>query len=163
LLADGRGLPAATVERHVDARGVRQELLNRDDPPGMFFIIGEAAVRQAVGGAAVMRDQLDRLEELGKEPGISIQIMPFAVGAHPGLSGPFVLLEFSGSDDDTVLYLENQTESVNTEDAELIGGYLERFLDLERRATDPHQLTAALAGARRDFAEGGGGASTTQP
>ena len=76
------------------ARLERQELLDRADPPEMFFILDEAAVQRPVGGEGVMRHQRARLLELAARPRITIQVVPFEVGAHAGLRGPFVYLEF---------------------------------------------------------------------
>jgi len=154
ILADVYELSSTSIERHVEARAERQELLAREDRPSMFFIVSEAAIKYEVGGATVMLEQLDRLESLGAQPGVSVQVIPFSGGAHPGMRGPFVLLE-SSDEADTVLYLENQSESVIRDDAQSIGLYLERFVALERKASDPSDLPLALAGARQGFADGG--------
>ncbi|MFQ6200327.1 Scr1 family TA system antitoxin-like transcriptional regulator, partial [Streptomyces sp. NPDC000405] len=75
-------------------------------------------------------------------PGVSIQVVPFRTGAHVGLQGPFVLLEFDG-DIDHILYLEKYTgESVFSDAPEATAMYLERFWELERLAPreDLHRL-----------------------
>jgi Domain of unknown function (DUF5753) len=102
--------PGATAERVktlVEIRMTRQELLDRDDPPLLFFILDEAVVRRLIGGKAVMRRQIRRLIELATMPNVTIEIVPFSSGAHPGLRGPFVVIEFPDPDDSDVLYLEN--------------------------------------------------------
>ena len=64
----------------------------------LFFILDEAVIRREVGGKAVMRRQLDRIEDLASRDRISIQIIPFNKGVHPGLQGPLTLLEFTDED-----------------------------------------------------------------
>jgi hypothetical protein len=72
----------------------RQALLTREDPPRLWAIMDEAAVRRLVGGRQVMRAQLDRLREAASRPNVTIQVIPFDVGSHPGMDGSFIVLEF---------------------------------------------------------------------
>ena len=95
------------VKTLVEIRMRRQELLDRADSTLRFFILDEAAVRRLVGGKAVMRRQIRRLIEMAARPNITIELVPFSAGAHPGLKGPFVILEFPDPGDDDVLYLES--------------------------------------------------------
>jgi uncharacterized protein DUF5753 len=98
---------AERVETLVEIRMRREELLDRSDPPLLFFILDEAAVRRQVGGKAVMRRQVRRLIEAAAMPNVTVEIVPFSAGAHPGLNGQFVVLEFPDPADDDVLYVEN--------------------------------------------------------
>ncbi|AZQ71825.1 XRE family transcriptional regulator [Streptomyces luteoverticillatus] len=122
------------LDRLIEVRQQRQELLESDGRPEFFFIIDEAALHRWVGGPRVMRGQLNQLKEMAARPGVSIQVVPFRTGAHVGLQGPFVLLEFDG-DIDHILYLEKYTgESVFSDAPEATAMYLERFWELERLA-----------------------------
>jgi Domain of unknown function (DUF5753) len=80
------------VERRVMARMARRTLLSKPGAPEMIAIIDEAALRRPVGGAGVMRDQLHEL--LRPRANVTIRVVPFAAGVHPGLEGGFVLLDF---------------------------------------------------------------------
>ena len=102
------GLDEPRVAQLWAARLERQELLDRSEPPEMFFILDEAVVYRPVGGEGVMRNQRARLLELAERPRITIQVVPFAAGAYAGMRGPFNYLEFPGADDPDVLYLEGQ-------------------------------------------------------
>ncbi|HMH94432.1 MAG TPA: DUF5753 domain-containing protein [Streptosporangiaceae bacterium] len=83
----------------------RQQLLNRDDPPLLWMIIGEAALRAPVGGPKVLGDQLGWLLDIEAErPNVIIQVVPLAAEAHPGSAGPLLLLSRRGEPD--VAYLE---------------------------------------------------------
>lgn len=90
-------LPYATdeeIENRVTARIARQALLDREDPPKLWAIIDEAAARRLVGGREVMRVQLEKLNEAAARPSVTLQVIPFDAGPHPGMDGAFVVLEF---------------------------------------------------------------------
>ncbi len=74
----------------------RQAILRRPiDPPLLQAAIGEQVLRRAVGGPSVMAVQLDRLAEASELPNITLRVIPFGAGYHPGvLSGSFVILRF---------------------------------------------------------------------
>jgi transcriptional regulator with XRE-family HTH domain len=94
----------AQIERHVAARMSRQEILNRDQPPFLWVILDEAALRRPVGGAKVMRDQFAWLMQAAASPDIVLQVLPFSAGAHAGMSGPMIL--FSLPDETDLAYAE---------------------------------------------------------
>jgi transcriptional regulator with XRE-family HTH domain len=99
---------ADRVDKLVEIRIRRQELL--EEPRRLFFfILDEAAIRRQVGAPTnpgIMRRQLRNLIETARQPNITVEIVPFSAGVHPGMKGPFTVLEFPGDDED-VLYLEN--------------------------------------------------------
>ena len=78
---------AERVESLVGIRMRRQKLLDRSDPPMLFFILDEAAVRRLIGGKAIMRRQMRRLIDQAAKPNIVVEIVPFSAGVHPGLKG----------------------------------------------------------------------------
>ncbi len=80
------------AQRRVMARMARRTLLSRPDAPELTAIMDEAALRRPVGGTAAMRDQLGEL--LRPRDNVTIRVIPFTVGVHPGLEGGFVLLDF---------------------------------------------------------------------
>ncbi|HET9558475.1 MAG TPA: helix-turn-helix transcriptional regulator, partial [Actinomycetota bacterium] len=82
------------VGRRVRLRMARQILLTREDPPRLWAVVDEAALRRPVGGREVMRGQLERLIEATKLPNVTLQILPFASGAHPAMVGSFAVLRF---------------------------------------------------------------------
>jgi hypothetical protein len=95
------------VEALVELRMTRQELLERPDPPSLYFIMDEAVVRRLIGGADVMRRQVRHLIQMTDRPNVTVELVPFNAGVHPGMHGPFVVIEFPDTADDDVLYLEN--------------------------------------------------------
>jgi hypothetical protein len=101
------GKPYATseaIEKDVDARMERQDILTRDDPPRLWTVIGEGALRQVVGSVPVTVAQLDHLLDVSKSPNVVLQILPFTATDAPCHNGPAVLFEFE--DEPTVAYLE---------------------------------------------------------
>lgn len=83
-----------------------QETFNRPEPARMTVLLDEAVLHRVVGSVEVMRTQLHHLATLATRRTISLGVIPFAAGAHPGLYGSFVLFEFADPADDAVLYVE---------------------------------------------------------
>lgn len=83
-------------KQFVAARMARQEVLLRAEKPlELWAILGEAALRQRVGGTKVIREQLEHVLKLDSElPNVTLQVLPFEVGAHAGIGGTFVILGF---------------------------------------------------------------------
>jgi transcriptional regulator with XRE-family HTH domain len=105
----------AEIEQLVTARMSRQAIWEREDPspPMVFVVLGEAVLRQRVGDAKVMREQLGRLVEAAENPRITIQVLPFAGAAHPGLLGPLLVASFENDRD--AAYLDNALDGMVTE------------------------------------------------
>jgi transcriptional regulator with XRE-family HTH domain len=95
----------ARIDEMATARIARQEILRRDNPPDLWVVIDEGVLRRPVGEPGVMTTQLDQLIAAARDPWITIQVMPTAAGAHPGLMGPFVIAGFPSAPD--VVYLDN--------------------------------------------------------
>ncbi len=106
------------IQRAVDLRLLRQRKLDEDPPLDLWLILDEGAVRRQVGGAEVMRRQLEHLMEAISWPNVTLQVMPFDVGAHAGIDGPFAILQFEFTDPDVacaegmagIVYLEKAKE-----------------------------------------------------
>ena len=131
----------ATADKMVESRRERQELLERPEPPEIFFIIDEGVLRREVGGSTVMTRQRERLIEAAAQPNVSIQVLPFALGAHVAIAGSFVLLEFPSEGDPNVLHIENPLgDALIVDDPQTTSTYLERFSELEEQATDRTKL-----------------------
>jgi hypothetical protein len=121
-------VPADEVKLRVEIRMKRQQLLRQQEMPLMFFILDEAAIRRVVGGREAMRRQLQRLLDESEKPTVTIEIVPFSAGAHPGMQGPFMLFEFPDAADDDALYLEGPDDvRLNRDDAEEISRFRDRF------------------------------------
>lgn len=129
------------ADRFVSSRGVRQQLLDRPDPPMLSFVIDESVLLRCIGGPAVMRAQLDRLLELAQRPHVDIRVLPLSLGEHVGLRGPFVLLKFAGTHDPDVVYIEQRRgDAIFQDEVEVIANHQRLFTELEKRAAHPTEL-----------------------
>jgi transcriptional regulator with XRE-family HTH domain len=138
------------IDRKIQARMSRKELLTQPDGPRAFFIIDEAALWRQVGAESdaksVMAQQLDHLMEMNAYDNISIQVVPFSLGAYPAMRGPFVILDL---DDEYLLYRENPDDEIVVRDnIEEIAPYLEKFSMMEKFATPADSLSRAIDIAR---------------
>jgi transcriptional regulator with XRE-family HTH domain len=133
------------LETLVEIRMRRQDLLDRADPPLLFFILDEAVVRRQIGGKAVMRRQLQRLVEAADRPNVTVEVVPFSAGAHPGLKGPFVIVEFPDPEDDDVLFLESARGDVISRDLpEEVAAHREAFEVLRKLSLGSDRSLAYL-------------------
>ncbi|MEU7471652.1 helix-turn-helix transcriptional regulator [Streptomyces sp. NPDC044984] len=128
----GKDASEERIERGVEARLARQDLLEESDGREFFFILDESVVRRLTGGRGVMRTQLEHLADLSTRDHITIQILPFSVGAHPGIHGPFTLFEFQAEEMEDTLFIEDSRgDTYPGGSAEETRRYLERFWELE--------------------------------
>ncbi|WP_271222459.1 helix-turn-helix domain-containing protein [Streptosporangium carneum] len=102
-----RDVTGPEVERRVALRMRRQELLHRrSNPPKLWTVIDETALRRLIGGPATMRAQIEHLIRVSELPQVTVQIMPLCAGAHPGAAGPITILRFPEGELPDVVYLE---------------------------------------------------------
>jgi transcriptional regulator with XRE-family HTH domain len=127
------------IEQRVHVRMARQSLLTSDDPIDLRVVLDEAVLSRPVGGDEVMRDQLRRLIEAARLPNVTLQILPFAVGAHAGMDGTFAILEFEEERDADVVFTENATGGLFLEKFEELQKYQAIFDAIQATALDPDQ------------------------
>jgi uncharacterized protein DUF5753 len=121
------------VGHRVQVRLRRQELLHKKSPLRLWAIVDEAAVRRLVGGPDVMAAQLRALAEISRLPHITIQVIPFVVGAHAGMPGSFVVMDFPDAADPALVYLDSMAGDL----------FLERDADVRRYGVTFEHLQAA--------------------
>jgi len=100
----GPWLSEDEVEQLVATRMTRQALLAPGRSLELWAILDEAALRRLVGGARVMREQLDQLAERSRSPRVTVQVIPLEAGAHPGMDSAFAVLQLEAVSD--VVYVE---------------------------------------------------------
>jgi hypothetical protein len=137
----------AAVQRRVQARSARRTLLGRADPPAPKFtaIIDEAALRRPVGGPEVMRAQLRALVDAARRPNVSVRVLPYAAGAHPGLDGPFIILGFPEDLAPDVAYVETKGGDIYAESAADVRRFRVDFESISAVALDPEGSTEFIA------------------
>jgi transcriptional regulator with XRE-family HTH domain len=139
------------VERLVDLRMKRQEVLDRNPPLDVWMILDEAVVRRTIGGPDVMRDQLARLVEESKKPNVTLQVLPFETGSHAGLRGPFSILEFPERADADVAYVESVAGIIYLEKEREVRTCAEAFDRLRAAALSPGQSSDVIFEAAKDL------------
>ncbi|MFF5307261.1 helix-turn-helix domain-containing protein [Streptomyces sp. NPDC013161] len=130
----------------VQVRLARQDVLRADPPLELSVVLDEAVLRREVGGPGVMARQLDRLVEAARLPQVRLQVLPFAAGAHIGITGPFVIFSFPSTSDLDVVVLDHLTSSLYLERKEDLEAYTEAFNTLQFHALSPEDSSDYIAG-----------------
>jgi transcriptional regulator with XRE-family HTH domain len=142
-------LPDASVdqvEEQVSARLQRQEILERRDPPMLWAIMDEEALRRRVGDAGIMREQLDHLIEVSRSPKVKVLVVPASAGAHVGLSGAFVIAEFREGPD--VVYLDTAAQGQIADHPDIVKACGQVFDTLRAEALPPRASLDLIAEVR---------------
>ncbi|MCX4999611.1 helix-turn-helix domain-containing protein [Streptomyces longwoodensis] len=139
------GVAEDRLDTLVEVRLARQDVLRADPPLVLSAVLDEAVLRREVGGPEVMARQLRRLVEAGRLPQVRLQVLPFAAGAHIGVTGPFVIFSFSNTSDLDVVVLDHLTSSLHLERKEDLEAYTEAFNALRIHALSPEDSLEYIA------------------
>ena len=136
------------VVRRAKARISRQEILRRDNPPKLWAVLDEGALRRVIGGPDVMKAQLRYLIEMCDHPAVTLQILPFSAGSHRAMGGPFTILRYTEPDLRNVVFIEQLTSALYLDKPTEVDAYLEVIeevcLQAEPSAKTPAMLQAVL-------------------
>ena len=139
-----RGATQDEIEHRVSLRQDRQRVLSRPAPPRLWVVIDEAVLRRPIGGAEVMRGQLERLIEASKEPNVTIQVLPFRLGGHAAEAGAFTLMRFPELDLPDVVYTEQLTSALYLDKREDVERYSEVIERLSVQSEPPERTIGTL-------------------
>src|SRR6266568_7213065 len=142
--------PADEIDRRVSLRIKRQDVLTSPEPPRVWSVIDEAALRRPVGGRAVMRAQLNRLIEVAELPQVTIQVVPFGRGGHAAAGGSFTVLRFAEHELPDVVYIEQLTSALYLEKHEDVDHYMEVMNHLSAQALTPARTARFLTEVSRE-------------
>jgi transcriptional regulator with XRE-family HTH domain len=140
----------AEVERRVALRVARQQILARDDPPDLHFILDETILQRLVGDRIVMHDQMRKLLQATEKPNITVQVLPRDVGGSPGLEGPFTLLTLPDPIPD-IGYTESPAGTLYIEDRDRVRQWTLRFGILTQRALSRQESAELIAEAMHNY------------
>ncbi|MDF3299564.1 helix-turn-helix domain-containing protein [Streptomyces tropicalis] len=140
------GLDEDRLDALVEVRLARQDVLHAQPPLRLSAVLDEAVLRREVGGPEVMARQRERLVEAARLPQVRLQVLPFAAGAHIGLTGPFVIFSFLNTSDLDVVVLDHLTSSLYLERKEDLEAYSEAFNTLRAHALSPEDSLDLIAG-----------------
>jgi len=139
------------IERRVEFRMKRQELLTDDQAPRLWVVLDEAVLQRPVGGQQVMNEQLQRLIDAAALPNVTIQVLPFSVGVHAGMDGEFTILSYADPADPDVVYLETTAGQHFDESADVTRQYNSIFDDLRAAALNPAESIRTLANVQQEL------------
>jgi transcriptional regulator with XRE-family HTH domain len=132
------------IERRIEVRMTRQQLLAKPDRPQLWAILDESAIRRIVGGPAVMRVQLQQMVAMSEQGKTTIQVVPYGVGAHSGTAGSFTILGFAGAGEIDVVYMETIGGNMSVDKAEEVQHYATAFDHLRAVALSPDDTRVML-------------------
>jgi len=141
------------VERRVAVRMARQVRLDGSDPIRINTVISEGALRQQVGGPAVMRAQLEHLVTLmtDRPEQIEIRVMPFSAGAHPAFGGPYEILSFASPRLTDLVWQEILTFIDIVDQSVQVNDYVVTFAETRERALSSQDSLALISEIAREM------------
>lgn len=145
-----KSAPAGEVDRRVGLRLKRQDVLAAPEPPRVWSVMDEAALRRPVGGRAVMRAQLEHLAAMAALPRVTIQVVPFSRGGHAAAGGSFTILRFAEAELPDIVYIEQLTSALYLDDRGDVEHYLEVMDALSAQALTPTQSARFLTEILRE-------------
>ena len=149
----GHDAPGETqVERRVNVRVTRQRLLARANPPLLWAVVDEAALRRTIGGRDVLRGQIEHLLEVTKLPNVRLQVVPFDVGGHAAAGGAFSILRFPDEDLPDVVYVEQLNSALYLDKRDDVEQYLVAMEALCITALTPARTVSFLRDLAKEFA-----------
>ncbi|WP_069886589.1 helix-turn-helix domain-containing protein [Streptomyces luteocolor] len=149
-------LPETTptdIEKRVQVRMRRQDrIASPENPLRLWTVLDESALRRVVGSRHLMRDQLEHLVEQSQLPHVTVQVIPFEMGAHPGLNGQYAILEFPDAADSSVVYIEGVTSDLYLEKANDVQQYSVMYEHLRAQALNVEQSRQLIADIAKEYA-----------
>ncbi|MFC9703365.1 MULTISPECIES: helix-turn-helix transcriptional regulator [Streptomyces] len=143
------------IDKRVTVRTRRQERIRDDERPlRLWAVIDEGALHRIVGSRQLMVDQLEHLIEQSHLPHVTVQVIPFEMGAHPGISGQYSILEFPDTSDSSVVYIEGVTSDLYLEKAQDVGKYSVMYEHLRAQALNVDQTREFIAKMAKKHAQG---------
>jgi len=149
-LLGNRAAPEGDIDRRVSLRMARQDLLTGAQPPRVWSVMDEAALRRPIGGRDVMRGQLAHLLEVATMPEVTLQVVPFRRGGHAAAGGSFTVLRFGEPDLPDVVYIEQLTSALYLERRSDVDHYMEIMNRLSAEALTPSGTTRLIKEIIRD-------------
>lgn len=151
-------LPPDVVQMRIEAAIHRQTRL-KDPDLHIDVMLWEAVLRDPIGGASVMSDQLEHLARMSELPNVSVRIVPFASPGHLGsYVGSFLILEFpelaqSRLIEPPIVYVEEYAGDLYLERPEEVQRYQDAWREICRVALDPDQSRQRILAAAKEYAE----------
>ncbi len=111
----------------VDLRTRRRELLSSEYAPKFSVVLDESVIHRIVGSPAITSRQLVHLVNVAELSNVTIQVVPFTAGLHPGMKGPFEVVQFEDAPDENIVFLEGPRSDSIIDDPKETQSYLAAF------------------------------------
>jgi transcriptional regulator with XRE-family HTH domain len=128
----------------VELRTRRRDLLTSDNAPHFSFVLDESVIRRLVDSPAVTSQQLEHLVNAAKLPNMTIQIVPFTAGLHPGMEGSFEVVQFDDMPDENIAFVEGQGGTLITDDPHETEDFLKLFQRITEKSLTPSDSVGLL-------------------
>lgn len=142
---------AEEVDQFVQVRLTRQQRLTGDAPLQFWAVLAEGVLRQHVGGPAVMSSQLEHMASIAELPNVTIQVLPFARGAHSGMFGPYLVLSFPQVTSLDLVLTETPTGNIWMERDPEVAYYRELFDDARTSALPPAESLTLIRRVAEEY------------
>ncbi|MGH3493531.1 MAG: helix-turn-helix domain-containing protein [Sciscionella sp.] len=140
------------IAQRVEFRSSRRAVLDRGaDPLRLWVVLDEAALRRVVGNRTIMREQLNHLVDAAEQAKVTLQVLPFDHGAHPGMQGPFTILDFPWSTDPGVVYIEHRSGAFYLEETAEIKAHTVAFEHLCALALSPDESVTIIQNIAKEY------------
>jgi transcriptional regulator with XRE-family HTH domain len=137
-------LPRSEIDRRVELRLRRQDLLDQERPPRIRVLLDDTVLRRPVGGPAVMAAQRRRLLADAGRPAVTVQVLEVDAGAHAGMDGPFTIFGFPAPAERDVVALDSAADALYLEGPEDVARYRRVFELLLPAARSPQDSAAII-------------------
>lgn len=137
------GVPASEVDTRVAVRLGRREAITRRSPAHLQAFIGEGVLNQLIGSLDIMLDQLQMLQKYADISNVEIRVIPVRCGWHPGLEGPFDIVEFA--DRTPVVHLENRVSALFLHEDNEVQAYQSALDRVKEVAMSPSESYGLIA------------------
>jgi transcriptional regulator with XRE-family HTH domain len=129
---------------------MERQRLAMANPPKVWVVLDEAALRRRVGGRETTREQIEHLIELGSMPTVVLQLIPFGSGEYAAMDLPFTILGFPDPADPDVACVGYPTGVLWIEDMAEVDRYNLMFHHLQAAALSPTESAAVMTSALKD-------------
>ncbi|MFB4197076.1 helix-turn-helix domain-containing protein [Streptomyces carpaticus] len=133
------GTLGADLDRQVKVRTERASVLDRPDAAQFEVILSESVLRRNVGGANVMREQLQHLADVAHRPKVQLQVLPFDGESYVPASFSFSILRFDQDASTDVVYLEDYMDADYLDRPDAVRTYSALWARLQAAALGPEE------------------------
>jgi transcriptional regulator with XRE-family HTH domain len=148
-----RKIDPSIYEDRVKARMKRQLRLDGDNRPRYSVLLDEAVIQRPVGGPREMAAQLEKIIESVVSGKVTIQVIPFDVGADAAADAHCVMLEFRDPTlSPPVVFLEGLTGNQYIERETDVARYRETISYLQDCALSQQDSVSRLDQLRKAYA-----------